>query len=228
MSKTTILLADDHAIVRRGLRVMLDSEEDLAVIGEVTNGLEVAESINRLQPDVLVLDIMMPGLNGLEVTRNVNNCSPQTRIIILSTYSNEAYVTEALRNGAAGYVLKAASIAELVHAVHAVMAGACYLSPPLSDLAIEAYLRKTLPRAVDLYPTLTPREQVVMQLSAQGSKNSEIAARLEISTRTVETYRANLMRKLNLHNQTDLIRYALQQGILPSGEEFCGTDMQTG
>lgn len=228
MSKTTILLADDHAIVRRGLRVILDSEEDLAVIGEVTNGLEVAESINRLQPDVLVLDIMMPGLNGLEVTRNVGKCSPQTRIIILSAYSNEAYVSEALRSGAAGYVLKAASTAELVQAVRAVMAGACYLSPPLSDLAIEAYLRKTLPRTVDLSPTLTPREQVVMQLSAQGSNNSEIAGRLEISIRTVETYRANLMRKLNLHNQTDLIRYALRQGILPSGDEFCGSEVHTG
>jgi two-component system, NarL family, response regulator NreC len=227
MTKTTILLADDHTIVRRGLRAMLESEEDLAVIGEATNGLEVAECVNRLQPDVLVLDIMMPGLNGLEVTRKVSECSPQTRIIILSTYSNEAYVSEALRSGAVGYVLKAASTAELVHAVRAVMAGTRYLSPPLSDLAIEAYLRQTLPSPMDLYSTLTAREQEVLQLAAQGSSNSEIGERLGISTRTAETYRANLRRKLNLHSQTDLIRYALQRGILPRGEELRGTEAQS-
>ena len=150
MTQTTILLADDHTIVRRGLRAMLEAEEDFAVIGEAASGLEVADQVDRLKPDVLVLDIMMPGLNGLQVTRKVSQGSPRTRIVILSTYSNEAYVSEALKSGAAGYVLKAASTAELVHAVRAVVAGGRYLSPPLSELAIEAYLKKTLPNPVDL------------------------------------------------------------------------------
>ncbi|HSB70148.1 MAG TPA: response regulator transcription factor [Candidatus Methylomirabilis sp.] len=224
MTRTTILLADDHTIVRRGLRAMLEAEEDFAVIGEAASGSEVADLVVRLQPDVLVLDIMMPGLNGLEVTRKVSQSSPQTRIVVLSTYSNEAYVHEALRSGASGYVLKAASTAELVHAVRAVMTGTRYLSPPLSDLAIEAYLRKTLPSPVDLYSTLTAREQEVMQLAAQGRKVSEIAARLEVSPRTVETYRANIMRKLKLHSQGDLIRYALQRRIVPLDGELGGVE----
>jgi two-component system, NarL family, response regulator NreC len=219
MTRTTILLADDHTIVRRGLRAMLAAEEDFDIIGEATNGLEVADLVERLQPNVLVLDIMMPGLNGLEVTRKVSKRSPGTRIVILSTYSNEAYVFEALRSGAAGYVLKAASTAELIQAVRAVMAGGRYLSHPLSDLAIEAYLKKTVPSPVDLYSTLTAREQEVMKLTVQGSKMTEIATYLAISTRTVETYRANFMRKLNLRSQADLIRYALQRGILPPEDE---------
>lgn len=207
---------------------MLAAEEDFDIIGEATNGLEVADLVDRLQPNVLVLDIMMPGLTGLEVTRKVSHSSPHTRIVILSTYSNEAYVSEALRSGAAGYVLKAASTAELVHAVRAVMTGARYLSPPLSELAIEAYLKKTIPSPVDLYSTLTAREQEAMKLTVQGSKMTEIATRLGISARTVETYRASVMRKLNLHSQTDLIRYALQRGILPLGDEFRGTEEQKG
>lgn len=226
MSRTTILLADDHTIVRRGLRIMLAAEADLVVIGEAANGLEVADLVERLQPHVLVLDIMMPGLTGLEVTRKVSKSFPQTRIIILSTYSNEAYVSEALRSGAAGYVLKAASTRELIHAVRTVMAGGRYLSPPLSELAIEAYLRRTVPNPVDLYSTLTMREQEVLHLAAQGGSNSEVAVRLGISPRTAETYRANLMRKLGLHSQTDLIRYALQRKILPLGAEILGAGEQ--
>lgn len=215
MTKTTILLADDHAIVRRGLRDILEAEEDFAVIGEATNGLEVADLVERLQPNVLVLDIMMPGLSGLEVTRKVSQSFPQTRIIILSTYSDEGYVSKALRSGAAGYVLKAVSTTELIHAVRTVVGGGRYLSPPLSELAIEAYLEKTIASPVDLYTKLTAREQEVLQLVAQGSKLYEIAARLEVSSRTVETYRASIMRKLNLHSQTDLMRYAISRGILP-------------
>nr|NIO71757.1 response regulator [Anaerolineae bacterium] len=169
----------------------------------------------RLQPDVLVLDLMMPGLNGLEVTRQVSQRSPRTHVVILSMHPNEAYVLEALRAGAAAYVLKESTSAELVRAVREAVAGRRYLSPPLSERAIEAYMQKAESAALDPYETLTAREREVLHLVAEGHTNAEIAERLFISRRTVETHRANLMRKLGLRTQTDLISYALRQGILP-------------
>jgi DNA-binding NarL/FixJ family response regulator len=164
---------------------------------------------------VIVLDLMMPGLNGLEATRQIGARSPQTRIVILSMHANEAYVLEALKNGASGYVLKDSSAAELVRAVREVMAGRRYLSPPLSERAIETYVQKALEAARDVYETLTNREREVLHLAAEGSSNAEIAVRLSLSARTVETHRAHMMHKLGLRTQTDLIRYALQRGIIP-------------
>jgi len=215
MSMTTIVLADDHHIVRQGLRSLLEAEADLSVVGETGDGLEAAQLVERLRPDVLVLDLMMPGLNGLEVTRRVSQRSPQTRIVILSMHANEAHVLEALRVGAAGYVLKESTAAELVRAVREAAAGRRYLSPPLSERAIEAYMQKAESAALDSYETLTAREREVLHLVAEGHTNTEIAERLFISRRTVETHRANLMRKLDLRTQTDLISYALRRGILP-------------
>jgi len=209
----TILLADDHSIVRQGLRALLEVEPDFCIVGEAADGLEVTQLIEYLQPDVLVLDLMMPGLDGLEVTRRVNQRSPQTRIIILSMYGNEAYVVEVLRNGAAGYVLKKSTADELVRAVRAVVAGQRYLSPPLSEQTIETYMQKADESTQDLYDLLTTREREVLYLVAEGHTNAEIAARLFISPRTVEMHRANLMRKLDLRSQADLIRYALRRGI---------------
>jgi len=217
MSRTTIVLADDHSIVRQGLRALLEAEPDFAIIGEAADGLQVADLVERLKADVLVLDLMLPGLNGLEVTRQVQQRSPQTRIVVLSMYANEAYVLEALRNGAAAYVLKEASAADLVHAIREVMAGRRYLSPPLSESAIELYVQKAKGAPRDPYEALTTREREVLQLAAEGQSNPEIADRLGISVRTVETHRANLMTKLALHNQTELVRYALKRGILPPG-----------
>ena len=213
---TTIILADDHAIVRQGLRALLEAEPDLSVVGEAADGLEVVTLVERLNPRVLILDLMMPGLSGLEVTRRVCQRTPQTRVVILSMHASEAYVLEALRNGAAAYVLKEASGAELVHAVREVAAGRRYLSPPLSENAIEVYVQKAKAGPLDPYETLTNREREVFHLAAEGRSNGEIAAKLGISARTVETHRANLMRKLGFHNQTDLVRYALQRGILPA------------
>ena len=164
---------------------------------------------------VLVVDLMMPGLSGLEVTRQVRQRSPRTHIVILSMYSNEAYVLEALRNGAAAYVLKDSTAADLVHAVREVVAGRRYLSPPLSERAIETYTEKAKSTLMDPYETLTTRERQVLHLAAEGCTNAEIGDRLSISPRTVETHRANLMRKLGLESQTDLIRYALRRGIIP-------------
>lgn len=215
MSNITIVLADDHHVVRQGLRALLEAEPEFSVIGEAADGLAATDLVNRLKPNVLVVDIMMPGLNGLEVARRVGAHSPQTRVIILSMYANEAYVLEALRKGAAAYVLKDSTATELVHAVREVNAGRRYLSPPLSDRAIETYAQKAQAAPLDPYETLTTREREVLHLAAEGRTNAEIAARLFISPRTVETHRANLMRKLGLRTQSDLIRYALRRGLLP-------------
>ena len=215
MTGTTIVLADDHHVVRQGLRALLEAEPDFTVVGEAADGLEAVHLVERMQPNVLVLDLMLPGLSGLEVTRQVRQRSPQTRVVILSMHANEAYVVEALRNGAAAYVLKDASAAELVHAVREVAAGRHYLSPPLSERAIEFYRQKAQAATQDVYETLTTREREVLHLAAAGHSIAEIAARLGISPRTVETHRTNLMHKLGIHTQTNLVRYALRRGILP-------------
>ncbi len=212
---TTIMLADDHKIVRQGLRALLEAEPDFSLVGEAGDGLEAVRLAERLRPDVLVLDLMMPGLTGMEVTLQVGKRSPQTRVIILSMHANEAYVLEALRNGAAGYVLKESSADELVQAVREVVAGRRFLSSPLSERAIDAYVSKSREGTLDRYETLTGREREVLHLAAEGHTNAEIAGRLSISSRTAETHRANMMRKLELRSQTDLIRYALRRGIIP-------------
>lgn len=212
---TTIVLADDHQIVRQGLRALLESESDFSITGETGDGLEAVDLVDRLQPDVLVVDLMMPGLNGLEVTRQAGKRSPHTQVVILSMHANEAYVLEALRNGAKGYVLKDASMADLVRAIREVTAGKHFLSPPLSERAIEIYKQRAETVELDRYETLTNREREVLHLLAEGCSYKEIGSRLTISPRTAETHRTNLMRKLDLRTQTDLIRYALRKGILP-------------
>jgi DNA-binding NarL/FixJ family response regulator len=213
--RVTIVLADDHHVMRQGLRMVLEAQEHFQVVAEAGNGLDAIALVERFNPCVLIVDVMMPGLNGLEVTRQVRQRASRTRVIVLSMYSNEAYVLEALRHGAAGYVLKEAQADELVHAVHEVAAGRRYLSPPLSERAIEAYLQKAQDTGLDSYETLTTREREVLQLAAEGRTNGDIAAALYISPRTVETHRAKVMRKLGLQHQADLIRYALQRGLLP-------------
>ena len=215
MSRITVVLADDHHLVRQGLRTLLEAEGDFGVIGEEADGLKVVALVERLRPNVLVLDVQLPGLNGLEITRQIVQRGFQTRIVILSMHANETYVLEALRHGAAGYVLKDANPAEVVEAVHEVSAGRRYLSRGLSDRAIDAYAEKAKTTATDAYESLTGREREVLQLAAESSSIAEIGARLGISPRTVETHRENLMRKLGLQSQTDLIRYALRRGILP-------------
>lgn len=212
---TTIVLADDHHVVRQGLRALLEAEADFKVIGEAGDGLEALQLVDQLKPNVLVLDLMMPGLNGLEVARQMSKHASPTRIVILSMYANEAYVLEALGNGASAYVVKDSNSADLVLAVREVAAGRRYLSPPLSDRAIEVYQERAKAATLDKYETLTTREREVLQLTVEGHTNSEIATRLGISSRTAETHRSNLMHKLGLHTQADLIRYALRRGIIP-------------
>ena len=210
-----IILVDDHIVVRHGLRALLEGEQDFTVIGEASDGRSGIELIERLQPDVLIVDIMMPGLNGLEVTRQISQRHPQTRVLVLSMYADEGYVLQALRYGAAGYVLKNSSAEILIEAIRFVAGGGRYLCPSLSERAITAYLEKSDPEPQDLYETLTTREREILQLLVEGHGNTEIASQLFISPRTVENHRAKIMQKLGFHTQTDLIRFAFQRGILP-------------
>jgi two-component system, NarL family, response regulator NreC len=214
-TSTTIVLADDHHIVRQGLRALLEVEKDLQVVGEAGDGLEAVQTVESLGPKILVLDLMMPGLNGLDVLKQIKKRSPHTQIVILSMYANEAYVLEALSNGASAYVLKDSKSADLVQAVREAAAGRRYLSPPLTARAIEVYQERAQATSLDRYDTLTAREREVLHLAAEGMTNSEIAVRLGISSRTAETHRANLMHKLDMHSQAELIRFALRRGIIP-------------
>ena len=208
----TVLLADDHIVVRQGLRSLIDSQADLEVVGEASDGHQALEMIRKLKPMVSVLDLMMPGLGGLEVTRQVWRIS---QVLILSMHADEAYVIEALRKGASGYVLKDATANELIQAIRIVAAGQRYLSAPYSERAISAYIQRVKTGSLDPYDTLTTREREILQLVAEGRNSVEIAERLSISPRTVEAHRASLNRKLEFHSQADLIRLAVKKGLLP-------------
>jgi len=213
--KATIMLADDHQIVRQGLRILIEAEKDFSVVGEAADGVETLRLVERLKPNVLVLDLAMKGLNGLEVARQLNRHCSKTRIVVLSMHANEAYVQEAFRNGAAAYVLKDSTVTDLVKAIREALAGRRYLSAPFSCSAIEAYAQKSKNRPLSRYDTLTSREREVFQLAAEGNTSAKIARRLFISPRTVEIHRASMMRKLGFRTQTELVRYAINQGILP-------------
>ncbi len=208
----TVLLADDHPIVRQGLRNLLESEPDFHVVGEAGDGLEAVSLVDRLRPDVLIADMMMPGLNGLEVIPRALKLWSKTRVIVLSMQSADAYVVAALRNGASGYVLKETGPAEIVHAVHEVMLGKRYLSPKLSQRFLDAESTKALS---DPYESLTDREREILQMTAEGRTSPQIAKKLSISSRTAEIHRSRMMKKLGLHNHTEVLRYALKRGILP-------------
>ena len=213
---TRIVLADDHPIVRQGLRSLLEKEPAFSVVGEASDGLKVADLVEETKADVLVLDLLMPGLGGLDVIREVVRRSAKTRIVVLSMHSSEAFVLRALRNGASAYVLKDSSTTELVMAVRQVQAGGRYLSSRLSERAIESYIDRADRGAVDIYETLTTREREVLHLAAEGLSNPAIGDRLHISPRTAELHRAHIMQKLGLRNRTELIAYALRRGLIPS------------
>ncbi|MGH9179846.1 MAG: response regulator [Acidimicrobiales bacterium] len=209
-----VLLADDHPVVREGLRALLASEADFEVVGEAEGGEVAPALVEVLRHHVVVLDLMMPGRGGGVVIRELRRRWPETRVLVLSMHDDEASVLEALRSGAFGYALKQARPAELVRAVREVGAGRRYLSPPLSERAVEAYARRAGQR-YDPFDMLTDREREVLGLVAEGNTNVAIGEALFISPRTVETHRAHLMKKLALHSQAELVRYAVRRGIVP-------------
>jgi DNA-binding NarL/FixJ family response regulator len=208
----SVVLADDHQIVREGLRALLKGVPDLRLVGEAADGREALRLVEELRPDVLVADLMMPGLPGFELTRQVRRSSTSTHVVVLSMHADVPYVLEALRSGAAAYVVKDAGAEELVKAIRSAAGGERYLSPPLSEAALGAFGKQ---RGVqnDPFETLTAREREVLRLTADGLSGTAVAEQLGISPRTVETHRANIMRKLGVKNQKELIRYAVQRRL---------------
>ncbi len=212
---TTIVLADDHQVLREALRLLLETQPDFQVIAETGGGLEALQLTEKHKPDVLIVDMMMPGLSGLEVARRTKRVSPATRVIVLSMYDAESYVVESLQAGVAGYVLKKSSSGELVFAIRQSLQGNLYLSPSLNERAIQAYMQRSQEsRAEDPFDSLTEREREIFQLAAEGLSNPQIAEKLSLSARTVEMHRGNLMKKLGLKSQTDLVKYAVKRGMI--------------
>lgn len=216
ITTASIVLADDHYIVRQGLRSLLEGEKDLSVIGEAGGGLEAIKLVESLQPDILVVDLKMADMNGIEVARRIAKSSPRTQVVILSMHADESYVLEALQAQVRAYVLKDSTGSQLLHAIREAAAGHRYLSPPLSEKAIEVYARNAEATALQPHEKLSPRERELLGLLTEGYTNTEIAERLCVSRRTVDAHRANLKRKLGMRSQAQLIRYALEHGILPS------------
>jgi two-component system, NarL family, response regulator NreC len=215
MMTISIILADDHPVVRRGMRALLESQPDFSVAGEASDGLQTVRLVERIKPDVLVLDLMMPGLSGLEALRIIREKSPHTHVVLLSMYSDKAFIAEALKLGATGYVLKGCTEENVLRAVREAAAGRRFLSPPVTEIAIDAYIEQAKSGPFDPHETLTAREREVLQLTAEGKSSPEIAARLHISHRTVENHRANIMRKLGLQNQTEIVLHAVRHGLIP-------------
>lgn len=210
-----VLLADDHTIVRKGLRSLLDAEHDIKVVGEAENGREAMEKAETLRPDIIVMDHTMPVLNGLEATRQIRQRSPDIQVLILTMHTNEEYVFQFLQAGAAGYLVKESAPDELVTAIHAVRRGESFLSPAVSRTVIDEYVRRVQDVAIpDSYSQLTPREREILQLIAEGYSNREIGEQLVISAKTAAVHRANIMQKLDLHNMADLTKFAIRKGII--------------
>jgi DNA-binding NarL/FixJ family response regulator len=212
---TTVLLADDHQVLREALRFLLEAQPDFHIIAETGDGLEAVALVEKHRPDVLLVDMMMPGLNGLEVARRAKRLFPAGKVIVLSMYDAENYVVEALAAGVDAYVLKQSSSQELLAAIRQVMAGGVYLSPSLNERAVQAYIQQAHDaRRADPFDLLSDREREVLQLAAEGLSNPQIAERLSLSPRTVEMHRFHLMRKLGLKTQTDLVKYAVRRGMV--------------
>ncbi len=214
--KASVVLAEEHATVRKGVRSLLESLESYAVVAEASDGMEAVRLVSELQPELLVTELALKKLSGIELTRQTKRLSANTKVIVFSQDNNEDRILEALRAGAKGYILKEDSLDEISRAVEQVMSGHCYLSPSILCLAIQALLQRKPPSPLDSYETLTTREREVFQLTAQGFSNSEIAEKLFISRRTVDVHRANLLRKLGLKTKRNqLHEYAVQAGIIP-------------
>ena len=213
MKPIRVVVADDHSLVRGGMRALLESIEHVEVVAESGDGHETLDLIGRHLPDIALLDIGMPGLSGLEVLRRVADVSPKTRVVMLSMHGDPLYVSQALRAGAAGYLIKGASVEELPLAIRAVLAGQTYLTPRVSRAVVEGFLRD--PRAADPLAGLTGRQREILQMIAEGRSTRDIAAALKVSIKTVETHRSRLMTTLGIHDVAGLVRLAVRAGLVP-------------
>jgi DNA-binding NarL/FixJ family response regulator len=215
LKKIRVLLADDHKMIRAGLRLVLEQQADVVVVGEADDGRDAVALAGDLKPDVVVMDVAMPNLNGIEASLQIKQAKPETAIVMLSMHSDEGYILRALRAGAAGYILKDSAEADLVGAVRAVAEGKSFFSPKVSRILLEDYMRKLRKTgAEDSYDLLSAREREILQLVAEGKSSKEIANLLNLSVYTVETHRGNIMQKLNLRGIPELILYAVRKGIV--------------
>ncbi len=214
-AKIRILLADDHAIVREGIKRILMAEPDLDVVGEAEDGIQAVELAKRVKPDVAILDISMPRLNGIEATKQIREALPATHILALTMHEDDTYVFQLLKAGASGYVLKRAAATDLVQAIRAAHRGEAFLYPSVAKAVVADYLKRLeTGEDRDAYDGLTEREKEILTLIAEGATNQEIAQRLFISVKTVQTHRAHIMEKLNLHDRAKLVRYAIRKGLI--------------
>jgi two-component system, NarL family, response regulator NreC len=210
MKRIRILLADDHAVVRQGFKMILGAQSDMEIVGEAGNGREAVELAENLKPDIVVMDVAMPELNGIEATRRLSTSSPHTRVVALSMHKDNVYVREILRAGARGYLLKDSVAADVVNAIRAVARGESYLSPAVSNAVLDDY-RKHVTNPIDL---LSSREREVLQMLAEGKTNKEIAVVLNLSVYTVDAHRGRIMEKLNVHSINELVRFAVRNGLI--------------
>jgi len=210
MKRIRILLADDHAVVRQGFKMILAEQSDMEIVGEAGNGRQAIELAEQLRPDVVVMDVAMPELNGIEATRRLGSSTPHTRVLALSMHKDSVYVREILRAGARGYLLKDSMAADLVSAVRAIASGEGYISPAVSNAVLDDY-RRHVTNPIDL---LTSREREVLQMLAEGKTNKEIAGVLNLSVYTVDAHRGRIMEKLNLHSINELVRFAVRNGLI--------------
>ena len=215
MKKVRILLADDHTVMRAGLRALLERQPNLEVVGEGENGRQTVELAVSLRPDVVVMDVGMPVLNGIEATKTIVTQRPATAVVILSVHADESYIMRALKAGARGYLLKDSAATDLISAIQAVSQGKSFFSSKIRLILAEDYARAIKKKGVaDSYELLTPRECEILQLLAEGKTNKEVATSLNISVYTAETHRGNILQKLNLHSSAELVLYAVRKGII--------------
>jgi two-component system response regulator NreC len=213
--KIHVLIVDDHTILRAGLRMLLNAHPDIEVVGEASDGNQAVASAQRLAPDVILMDIAMPECNGIEATRQIKRLMPETRVLVLTMHENEEYLFQVLRAGASGYILKEAADTELVTAIRVVFSGRFYLSPSAQSIMVGDYLQRVRTgEERDSYSALTEREREILKLVAEGYTNNQIAERLTISPKTVDTHRTHIMDKLNLHSRAELVKYAIRRGLL--------------
>jgi two-component system response regulator NreC len=215
LEKIRVLLADDHTILRAGLKMMLNAQPDIEAVGEASDGKQAISEAERLCPDVVIMDITMPECNGIEATRQIKRILPEVRVLVLTMHENEEYLFQTLRAGAAGYMLKEAADTDLISAIRVVSSGRFYLSPSAQSMLVSDYLQRVhTGEERDSYSALTEREREILKLVAEGYTNSQIGERLFISPKTVDTHRTHIMDKLNLHSRAELVKYAMRRGLL--------------